>query len=159
LSVTVVVSGGSGNPVPTGTVTLSGGGYSSAATTLSGGSASIMSETTHMASQFKDEKTGETKFQDVAKVLFSGETETKNISLNRATINGLVDAYGEESADWQNHVLTCETEKMRVGGRAVTAVYLVPENYERVDDENGYTVIVKSGTKVGAPEELPSVDF
>ena len=112
-----------------------------------------------MASQFKDEKTGETKFQDVAKVLFSGDTETKNISINRASINGLVDAYGEESADWQNHVLSCETEKMRVGGRAVTAVYLVPENYERVDDEGGYTVIVKKGTQVGAPEELPSIDF
>ena len=90
-----------------------------------------------LASQFKEEKTGETKFQDVAQVLFSGDTETKNISLNRATTNGLVDAFGEESADWQGHVLTCETEKMRVGRWAVTAVYLVPEGYERVDDQNG----------------------
>jgi subtilase family serine protease len=39
LTVTVTVSGGS--PTPTGTVTLSGGGYTSAATTLSGGSATI----------------------------------------------------------------------------------------------------------------------
>jgi hypothetical protein len=83
----------------------------------------------------------------------------KNISINRASLNGLVDAYGEESADWQGHVLSCETEKMRVGGRAVTAVYLVPEGYERVDDENGYTVIVKKGTQVGAAEELPTIDF
>jgi hypothetical protein len=126
----------------------------------SGSRCKLMSETTHMASQFKDEKTGETKFQDVAKVLFSGDTETKNISLNRATINGLVDAFGEESADWQGKVLSCETEKMRVGGRAVTAVYLVPEGYERVDDENGYTVIVKKGTIVGAPpDDAPSIDF
>jgi hypothetical protein len=48
---------------------------------------------------------------------------------------------------------------MRVGGRAVTAVYLVPEGYERVDDDNGYTVILKKGTQVAAPEELPSIDF
>jgi N-acetylneuraminic acid mutarotase len=41
LSVTVAVNGGSGNPAPTGSVTLSSGGYSSAATTLSGGSATI----------------------------------------------------------------------------------------------------------------------
>jgi hypothetical protein len=41
LSVTVSVSGGSGDPVATGSVTLSGGSYSSAATTLSGGSATI----------------------------------------------------------------------------------------------------------------------
>jgi hypothetical protein len=118
-----------------------------------------MSATERMPSQFKDEKTGETKFQDVAKVLFSGDTETKNISLNRATINGLVDAFGEDSVLWQDQVLTAETEKVRVAGRAVTAVYLLPEGYERVDDENGYTVIVKKGTQVGAPEEIPSIDF
>jgi N-acetyl-anhydromuramyl-L-alanine amidase AmpD/N-acetylneuraminic acid mutarotase len=41
LTVTVTVNGGSGNPTPTGTVTLSGGGYTSSATTLSSGSATI----------------------------------------------------------------------------------------------------------------------
>ena len=59
------------------------------------------------------------------------------------------------SSRWRNNVLTIETEKVLVGGRRVTAVYLIPEGYERVDDENGYTVIVKKGTKVGAPEEIP----
>jgi len=29
---------------------------------------------------------------------------------------------------------------MKVGGRSVTAVYLVPEGYERVYDENGDAV-------------------
>ena len=41
LTVSVVVSGGSGNPTPTGMVTLTGGGYTSAASTLDGGSATI----------------------------------------------------------------------------------------------------------------------
>jgi len=41
LSVTVTVAGGAGNPTPTGTVTLSSGTYTSSATTLSAGSASI----------------------------------------------------------------------------------------------------------------------
>jgi len=41
LSVTVAVSGGTGNPKPTGSVTLSSGSYSSAATTLNSGSATI----------------------------------------------------------------------------------------------------------------------
>jgi Bacterial Ig-like domain (group 3) len=41
LSVTVAVNGGSGSATPTGSVTLSGGGYTSTATTLSGGSATI----------------------------------------------------------------------------------------------------------------------
>jgi len=41
LSVTVGVSGGTGNPTPTGSVTLSGGSYTSAATALIGGSSTI----------------------------------------------------------------------------------------------------------------------
>jgi hypothetical protein len=41
LTVTVALNGGFGNPSPTGTITLSGGGFTSAAITLSGGSASI----------------------------------------------------------------------------------------------------------------------
>ena len=42
LTVNVTVNGGGGNPNPTGTVSLSGGGYSSAAITLAGGSASMI---------------------------------------------------------------------------------------------------------------------
>ncbi len=41
LSVTVTVDGGSGNPASTGAVTLTGGAYTSAPATLSGGSATI----------------------------------------------------------------------------------------------------------------------
>ena len=41
LSVGVAVSGGNGNPIPTGSVTLSSGTYTSAATTLTAGSANI----------------------------------------------------------------------------------------------------------------------
>jgi hypothetical protein len=39
--VTVTVNGGSGNPTPTGSVTLTSGTYASGAVTLSGGSAMI----------------------------------------------------------------------------------------------------------------------
>jgi hypothetical protein len=135
------------------------GAWVKGAEVKSGTHCKLMSAAERIPSQFRDEKTGEVKYQDVAKVMFSGETETKNISLNRATVNSLVDAFGEDSADWQGHVLTAETEKMKVGGRSVIAVYLVPEEYERVDDENGYTVIVKKGTKVGAPEDVPDISF
>jgi hypothetical protein len=41
LTVTVAVNGGSGNPTPTGSVTLSSGGYASAATSLNNGGATI----------------------------------------------------------------------------------------------------------------------
>ncbi|MFP5206343.1 MAG: Ig-like domain repeat protein [Acidobacteriota bacterium] len=42
LSVTITVSGGNGSPTATGSVTLSGGGYASSATTLASGSATIV---------------------------------------------------------------------------------------------------------------------
>jgi hypothetical protein len=136
-----------------------GGAWVKGAEVQSGAHCKLMSETQPMQSQFKNEKTGEVKMQDVAKILFSGDTEEKNISLNRATINGLIDAFGDDSALWTGQVLTAETEKVRVAGKAVTAVYLVADGYERVDDENGYTVIVKKGTKVGAPDDLPEIPF
>jgi hypothetical protein len=42
LTIAITVSGGSGNPTPTGSATLISGSYSSSATTLAGGSASIV---------------------------------------------------------------------------------------------------------------------
>jgi hypothetical protein len=87
------------------------------------------------------------------------DTETKNIILNRATIDELVDAFGEDSADWQRHVLICETEKVIVSDRRVTAVCFVPEGYERVDDYNGYVVVAKEWTQADTPEGLPDIQF
>jgi hypothetical protein len=66
--------------------------------------------------------------------------------LNRATINGLVDAFGEDSKLWQKQTLKVETEKMRVAGKAVVALYLIPKGYKKIDDTNGYAMIVKEGS-------------
>ena len=109
---------------------------------LTATSAKIVSETKPQPSSFTN-KDGSPKTQDVCKVRFEGASEAVNVSLNRATIAGLVQAFGEESADWQGHFLKVETERMRVAGKAVTALYLIPEGYERIDDNNGYAVIVK----------------
>jgi len=116
--------------------------------------ATILSETNPQPSQWLN-KDGSPKTQDVAKVRFEGSPEIVNVSLNRATINGLVDSFGEDSAKWQNKTLTVETEKMRVAGKAVIALYLIPEGYERIDDENGYAVIVKKG---GFNDDIPIIE-
>ena len=58
-------------------------------------SAKIMSETKPSPSQFKDEKTGGLKMRDVAKVQFQGMNEPLNVNLNRATIAGLILAFGK----------------------------------------------------------------
>lgn len=129
------------------------------ASELTAKKAKIVSETNPMPSSFLN-KDGSPKTQDVCKVKFEGVEEPMNVSLNRATINGLVDAFGEDSADWQNHVLTVATEKVRVAGKAVTALYLVPEGYIKTDDANGYAVIVKKseGTKVAEKVMNQEVD-
>ena len=106
--------------------------------------AKIVSETTPQKSQFLD-KDNVPKTQDVCSVRFEGLDDSLNVSLNRATINGLVDAFGEDSKSWQGHYLSVETEKIRIAGKSVTALYLIPEGFERIDDANGYAVIQKVG--------------
>lgn len=124
--------------------------------------AKIVSETTPQPSTFTD-KNGKTKMQDVCKVEFEGMDGELNVNLNRATINGLVDAFGEDSKAWQGHRLSVETEKMRVAGKAVTALYLIPEGFKRIDNEDGYAMIVKEGGAFESDNidelEIPNIDI
>lgn len=94
---------------------------------------------------------GEFGTQDVAKIKIQGEDEVKNVRLNKPTINGLIDAFGEDSKDWTNKELTVQTEKMLVGGKRVTALYLIPEGYSLTEDTGGYLVITKG-------EEIPVIE-
>lgn len=106
--------------------------------------ARIVSETNPIPSSFQN-KDGSTKMQDVCRVQFQGANEPLNVSLNRATINALVEAYGEDSKEWIGHVLSVETETVRVAGKKVVALYLIPEGFKKTDDENGYAVIARVG--------------
>ena len=135
-----------------------GGKWVKGSEVISGTRCRLTTETNPQESQFKD-KEGNVKKQDVSKVRFEGSTEDLNISLNRATINGLVDAFGEDSKNWISKILLAITEKIRVGGRAQTALYLVAEGYEKQDDENGFAVIVKKGTTANSTEEISPEDL
>lgn len=110
----------------------------------SGTRAKIVAETVPTPSQFKDEN-GTQKMQDVTKIRFEGVEDAMNINLNRATINGLIEAFGEDSKDWIGKYLTVHTEKMVVGGKRVTALYLLPEGFEASEDDGGYMVVVRKG--------------
>jgi hypothetical protein len=121
-----------------------GGAWAKGSDIQNGTKAKLVSETTHSESQYKD-KSGNPKFQDVAKVRFQGKEEPLNVNLNRATLYGLIDAFGEESKDWIGQVLTVHTEKVVVGGKRVTALYLVPEGFDVREDANGYIEIVRKG--------------
>lgn len=105
---------------------------------------------------------GTPKLQDVAKVRFEGSQEPLNVNLNKATISGLVKAFGKDSKQWIDKVLSVETEKMRVAGKTVTALYLIPEGFERVDDSEGYAKIQKIGSETeqqSSDDDIPVVQI
>lgn len=100
--------------------------------------ATIVSETNPETSSFKKED-GSPQMQDVCKVQFDGYDEPLKVALNRATINALVKAFGRSSKDWQDQPLTVEIDKLP--GKKFP-LYLIPEGHKRIEDENGYSVIL-----------------
>ncbi|HEX3860773.1 MAG TPA: hypothetical protein VHY35_03700 [Stellaceae bacterium] len=127
------------------------GAWAKAADLTVGTRAKIIDECTRVESQFKDEKTGAAKTQDVCKVRFEGKPEALNVNLNRATIRGLVEAFGSDSKEWIGKTLTVHTEKTTVAGRRVTALYLVAEGFEVAEDAEGYVQITRKGAALEVP--------
>lgn len=131
--------------------TGTGGPWVKASELENGTKAKLVSEATEQEGQFGT--------QTVAKIRFQGEEESKNVNLNKPTVNALVDAFGEESKDWVGKLLTVQTEKMMVSGRRITALYLIPEGYHLSEDEGGYLVISKIGEARTAPDTNDSSQF
>jgi len=130
-----------------------GGAWAKAADIKSGTMCKIVDEATKAVSQFTNDD-GTPKYQTVAKVRFEGGQDALNVSLNRATIYGLIDAFGEESKGWIGKPLTAQTEKITVAGKRVTVLYLVPEGFEVGEDEAGYVVIQRVGDEATAQEAI-----
>lgn len=119
-------------------------------------SAKIVSETEPEPSQWKDDD-GNIQMQDVCKIKFEGMGDDAfKFSLNKIVINGLVQAFGQDSREWIGKPLTVEAEKTRVAGKAGVAVYLIPEGYARIDDEEGYAKIVKKESE--SDGEIPVIE-
>lgn len=114
--------------------------------------AKIMSETAPKPSKFQNED-GSVKMQDVCKVKFEGVEEELNLSLNRANLNALVDAYGEDSKNWIGKVLTVNV----LEGSKGFSIYLIPEGFKRMRDENNYVVIVRNENSQN--EDIPTINL
>lgn len=120
-------------------------------TLVNGQKAKIVSECMPVERDYE----GKPQTQHIAKVQVQGDASgPKNVSLNNATRNGLIDAYGADSKEWMGHTLTIYTEKSTIGGKRVIILYLLPEGYDVSEDEGGYLVIQKVGkdVKKAAPE-------
>lgn len=87
--------------------------------------------------------------QIVAKCRVKGVTgDATNISINKPTKNALIDAFGDDSVNWVDKLLTVHIEKTMIAGKRGIAAYLVPEGYEVGEDEGGYLVITNPNKKV-----------
>ena len=134
--------------------TVTSGAWVDKSQLKNGQRAKIVSETNAQPSNFPDSK-GNPQTQNVAKVMFEGQKEAVNVAINQTTINGLVDAFGEDSKDWQGHYLTVDIEEGRTAGKKSFTLYLIPPEYEKIDDDFGYAKIVRKGDTV-KEEEIPS---
>jgi hypothetical protein len=127
------------------------GAWVKAADVVSGTKAKLITECVPSESVWE----GKTIKNNVAKIRFQGDTgEAKNVNVNKPTINGLVDAFGTDSKLWIGQLLTAHTEKMLVGGKRVTALYLIPEGYEIKEDDGGYLVIKRIGSALPPKPEV-----
>lgn len=106
-----------------------GGAWLDADTLSDGVKIKLVSECVKQESRFKD-RDGNVKTENVAKVRVQGKEDTVNMRLNWTTIYGLIDAFGKESKDWIDKVLTVKTVDAMVGDTMRTIVYLIPEGFE-----------------------------
>lgn len=89
------------------------------------------------------EEEGQNGMQVVAKLRIKGDTnEPKKVAFNPQTRNALIDAFGDDSKDWMDRVLTVHIEKTLIGGKRGIAVYLLPTGYVVSEDAGGYLVIL-----------------
>lgn len=131
------------------------GAWVKAADVVSGTKAKLITECVPSESVWE----GKTIKNNVAKIRFQGDAgEAKNVNVNKPSINALVDAFGTDSKKWVGQLLTAQTEKMLVGGKRVTALYLIPEGYEMKEDDGGYLVITKIGSELPPKEEVTDED-
>lgn len=140
-----------------GHIQVGGGAWVKNADVKEGTKVKILNETIRVESRFKDNE-GNAKMQDVCKIKFQGDEEAKNVNLNRATLRGLVDAYGKDSKEWVGKILTAHVENTSVAGKRVKALYLVPEGYSVEEDDEGYLQVVSKSANIDAPNDDPDPD-
>jgi hypothetical protein len=103
------------------------------------------------------EAEGQNGPQIVAKIRIKGqEGEAKNVAINAPTKNALIDAFGKDSKNWTNQLLTVSIEKTLIAGKRGIALYLVPEGFEVTEDAGGYLVIARKG---GAAPAAPGIEY
>lgn len=100
--------------------------------------------------------------QLVAKALVKGgDTEAKNVAINKPTVRALIEAFGDDMAAWVNKPFGVHIERTVVAGKRGIAMYLLPDDYEVSEDDGGFLVVRRKGEDVNIasdeihPEDIP----
>jgi hypothetical protein len=88
--------------------------------------------------------------------VFKVETKNgiKNLSFNQTSINYLVDAFGEETNEWQGEKVKVWLVKSNVGGKLRDIVYLTAPDW--VEGEEGFCP--PAGSVKISKEEMPIIE-
>lgn len=86
---------------------------------------------------------GQNGKQLIAKIRVKGQTEDKNVAVNTPTRNALIDAFGTDTLNWVDKLLTIHVETGIFAGKRGVMLNLVPENFVMSEDDAGFIVIKK----------------
>lgn len=86
--------------------------------------------------------------QLVAKISIKNGEQNVNLGINSPSKDALIDAFGSDSKDWIDKLLTAHVEPGIFAGKRGIMLNLVPEGYVVGEDAAGYVVI---RPKVAAP--------
>ena|SRR3990167_544643 len=93
--------------------------------------------------------------QLVARLHVKDQAEPANIAINKPSKNALIDAFGDDTANWIDKLLTLHVETAIISGKRGVAMYLVPEGFEVKEDSGGYLVVTRKGeTNLERPRVL-----
>jgi hypothetical protein len=84
---------------------------------------------------------GQNGQQLVAKIRIKGQEEDRNVALNKPTQAALVSAFGDDSLNWVDKLLTVQVESGIFAGKRGVMLNLVPEGYVVAEDAAGFIII------------------
>jgi len=187
LAVTVTVSGGTGNPTPTGFIVLTGGGYTSSATSLNGGSAGINIQAGELTTG-SDTLTASYEPDSESSGIYNGATGSTTVAVSQAAapvitwnptvqiifgdpggnvLNATADAPGNFSYSAApgagSPYLIVSTSGLAVGTYTITATF-IPSSYQYTGASsstqltvNGESVWIANGS--GGVSELAGTGY
>lgn len=103
---------------------------------------------------------GSPKTENVVTARFQGQDAPVNVRLNWTSIYGLIDAFGKDSKEWVDKVLTVKKREVQVGDKIHDTLYYIPDGFELVKNAEKRLEVRKIGVEEITPvDEGPDPDL